>query len=455
MPVVDFIHSLRFADLPDTVVAAARRCLLDLVGCAAAGRKTPVAAIATAHAARFLASGAGHGARMLFDGRRASEVGAAFAGATMIDSYDAHDGHVLTKGHAGVAILPAILAYWDAEDLALDDRELITAIVLGYEIATRAGIALHASACDYHTSGAWNALAVAAIGARLLGFSAETTREALGTAEFHGPRSQMMRCIDYPTMVKDGSGWGALAGVSAALLAADGFTGAPAITVEEPVHAELWGDLGRRWIILEQYFKPYPVCRWAQPAIEAARNLMGAHGIAGSDVAEVDVATFGAAYRLDATRPATTEAAQYSLPFPLAAAILRGRVGAEEVVGAGLADEEVLAMSERIRLTLDPAIEARFPAERFAVVTLTLKDGRRFTSPWTEARGNPHNPLDDAELFAKYRGATAHLGPIRSQLIENTVQALGRGEAHAVDHLRDLVLEPADQPIRPARSIVG
>jgi len=61
----------------------------------------------------------------------------------------------------------------------------------------------------------------------------------------------MMRCIDHPTMVKDGSGWGAFAGVSAAYLAADGFTGAPAITIEAGGAAEPWSDLGRRWRILE------------------------------------------------------------------------------------------------------------------------------------------------------------------------------------------------------------
>ena len=84
----------------------------------------------------------------------------------------------------------------------------MTRLVIGYEIATRAGLALHASVSDYHTSGAWNALAAAAIGARALKLDADWTRHALGIAEYNGPRSQMMRCIDHPTMVKDGSGWG-------------------------------------------------------------------------------------------------------------------------------------------------------------------------------------------------------------------------------------------------------
>src|SRR4029078_8036035 len=93
--------------------------------------------------------------------------------------------------------------------------------------------------------------------ARRMGLDRARTREALGIAEYHGPRSQMMRCIDHPAMVKDGSGRGALGGVSAAYLASDGFTGAPAVVIEAD-RSGIWDDLGERWYILEQYFKPYP-----------------------------------------------------------------------------------------------------------------------------------------------------------------------------------------------------
>jgi 2-methylcitrate dehydratase PrpD len=443
MDVADFIHQLKFKDLPEPVIEHARRCLLDLVGVAASGRRTELARIVTNVAARQFGAGDRHGARMIFDGRRVSAVGAAYAGASLIDSFDAHDGHVLTKGHAGVAVLPALLAFWETEEPTLDDREILTSLVLGYEIATRAGIALHASACDYHTSGAWSALACAAIGARLMQFTTGQTREALGTAEYHGPRSQMMRCIDFPTMVKDGSGWGALAGVSAAYLAAEGFTGAPALTIEAPEQQPLWADLGRRWYILEQYFKPYPVCRWAQPAVEAVRKLMSAHSLTGAAIADVELRTFAEGVRLATVAPVTTEQAQYSLPFPLAAMILRGRIGADEITGAGLKDSAVLDLAARIKLIEDPDICARFPAERFAVATLRTRDGRTFRSDWVEAHGGPANPLSDDEIRSKFRNLAAHLGDGRSRAIESAIASLGRGPAKSAAVLADLILEPA------------
>src|SRR4051812_14418408 len=193
MDVADFARELAFEELPDDVVAQALRCLRDLIGVAAAGSTTPAAAIANAYAATQLC-GRDRDARILLDGRRAGLAGAAFAGATTIDAVDAHDGHVLTKGHAGVAILPALLALIDggvASDM--DGREFVTCLVLGYEIATRGGIALHASVDDYHCSGAWNSLACAAVAARVMRFDAERTRHALGIAEYFGPRGQILR----------------------------------------------------------------------------------------------------------------------------------------------------------------------------------------------------------------------------------------------------------------------
>src|SRR5437660_2683196 len=190
-----FVRGLSFDDLPDDVVASAQRSLLDLIGVAAAGSRTRAAAIANAYAATQL-RGSDRDARILFDGRRAGMAGAAFAGATTIDALDPHDGHVLTKGHAGAALLPALLALADSAraDAAagIDGREFIVCLTLGYEIATRAGIALHSTARVYHCSGAWNSLGCAAIAARLLGFDEERTRHALGVAEYFGPRGQIL-----------------------------------------------------------------------------------------------------------------------------------------------------------------------------------------------------------------------------------------------------------------------
>ncbi len=435
-----FIHDLHAADLPSDVIEQAQRCVLDLIGVAASGRQTKLSGIICDHVATHFSS-PDQGARILFDGRRASPVGAALAGGMTIDSLDAHDGHVLTKGHAGAAVFPALLAYVDANPI-MSGPEFLTRLVIGYEVATRAGIALHATACDYHTSGAWNALAAAAIGARSLGLSPAQTREALGIAEYHGPRSQMMRCIDHPTMVKDGSGWGAMGGVSAAYLAASGFTGAPALTIESPEVAELWNDLGSHWQIREQYFKRYAVCRWAQPAVEAALALQRAHHLEVDAIEQIDVFSFHEAVRLASRRPGSTEAAQYSLPFPVAAAVVRGDLMAEDITNPTGCDPQILQLSDSMGLYESDAYNARFPAERWAHAVFRLKDGRTLQSEPHIALGNPENPLSDEDLTAKYQQLTEPaLGQEGCDLLYDLTMALDRPSAE-LSHFVNALVSP-------------
>ena len=439
-----FVQGLAFADLPADVVAQARRCLLDLIGVATAGSRTSAARIVNNYAATQLRSSETE-ARMLFDGRRASPAGAAFAGATTIDSFDAHDGHVLIKGHAGVVVLPTLLAMVDS-GAACGDREFITALVLGYEVATRAGIALHASAAEPHCSGTWNTIACAAIAARLLGLGNGQIRHALGIAEYFGPRGQLVRVCDSPSMVKDGSGWGAHAGVTAALLACAGFTGAPALTVERDDAAPYWNDLGSRWRIREQYFKAYPVCRWAQPAIEAALTLQSATNFSADDIEEIAIETFAEAAALGAgcAIPNATDEAQYSLPHPVAAALVFGQVGAEEIELPRLADPRIRSLLAAMKVIEDAEFSRRFPAERWARVRITLKDGRILASEPAIARGNPENPLTDNELRGKYRSlAEPVLGVGRAARIERLVDALHNDPAALRPLIDDLMQAPS------------
>ncbi len=437
----EFIHELRIGDLPDSVAAMGRRCLLDLLGVGAAGTRTPLGVMISDHAAGHFGAGS-HSAPILFDGRMVSPAGAALAGGMTIDSIDAHDGHRLTKGHAGCGVLPALLAFTSAEGIT-DGDDFLAGLVVGYEIAIRAGIALHRTACDYHTSGAWVAVGAAALGSRILGLDPGQTAEAIGIAEYHGPRSQMMRCIDHPTMLKDGSGWGAMAGVSAAYLAADGFTGAPAITVTAPEVADLWADLGSEWLITDQYFKPHPVCRWAQPAVEATLELCRAHDLGESDVARIEVATFHEAARLAMRHPANTEQAQYSLPFPVAAALARGRLGAEEIAADALHDPIIARIADSVVITEDQAHNDAFPAERFARVALVLSDGSRVESLDTEARGDHHIPLSDAEIHRKFHELTTPvLGEERAAAIDALVEGIGAGGR--LTDLLDLILTPVE-----------
>jgi 2-methylcitrate dehydratase PrpD len=449
---VDFIHQTRWEELPVHVQSQARRCLLDTIGSALGGRRTELSGIIHDFAAATYGGGA---ARLWLDGRAVSAPGAALANGMTIDSLDIHDGSISVKGHAGAAVVPAALAMTQVDSgRPTSGQELLTMLVIGYEMSLRAGVTLHATACDYHTSGAWSAVGCAAMIARCLGLNAERTRHALGIAEYHGPRSQMMRCIDHPTMLKDGSGWGAMTGVGAAMLARAGFTGAPAVTVEAPETAEIWADLGSRWRINEQFFKPWAVCRWAQPAIAASIALQREHGFVAADIARIEVVTFHQATRLASRRPESTEAAQYSLPFPVAAALVHGRLGLTELTGAGLLDLGVLRIADCIELVDDPVLSARFPAERIARVRIETSAGALYESDDTVAPWDAADPPTDEELIKKFHWlAGESLSEVRANELLDVIWNLA--DEPDAGRLVALLAAPGDRGQGPGSEVDG
>nr|WP_216597853.1 MmgE/PrpD family protein [Ruegeria sp. HKCCD6428] len=443
--VADFALKRAAQEFPDTARKAAALMLLDTLGITIGSGPMQAGRIARESAvALFGAGDPGLSARMLFDGRRVSVAGAAYAAATQTDNLDGHDGYNPTKGHIGVVVVPALAALAETvQDFS--GPEALAAVIVGYEVAGRAGISLHDTVSDYHTSGAWNALGVVAVASRLRGLTAEQMRQAMGIAEYHGPRSQMMREIANPTMLHDGSGWGALVGISSAVLAEKGFTGAPAITIEAADVAPHWQDLGDFWQMEHQYVKPYPICRWAHAAIDATRALMRENDLTYRDIAAIHVNTFRESACLFQGMPDDTSKAQYSLPFAVATMVAHGRIGVENITGAGLADPLVASIVERISVSEAARHSDRFPESRFADVSITLIDGRILESGDVHARGGPEAPMNEAEVIDKFMEfATPSLGASRAAAIRDAVLGLGAPGSKFSD-LGALIYAPADQ----------
>jgi 2-methylcitrate dehydratase PrpD len=419
--VATFALSARWETLPEAVQQRARVALLDVIGAAVAGSRAPVARISATSAAR---AWRGTEASILLSGLRASEAGAAFANGCLANALDIDDGYRPIKGHPGAVVFPAALAA--AESRGASGREFLVALAAGYEVAIRAGIALHAGYRDYHGSGAWGALGAAAAAGRLLGLSADQLTNALGIAEYHGPLAPIMRCVEHPAMVKDGIGWGAMAGLSAALLAHDGFTGVPTVL---DVHPQAASDLGRDYKILGLYFKPHPCCRWAQPPIEGVRRILARATVAPESIARVRIHTFEAATHLGPVWPRTTEEAQYSLAWPVAAALVEGDVGPEQVLGARLEDARIRALASLVEAVASPEFEARFPAEALCEVEIVTKDGTAYRSGVCAARGDPATPLSDDELTEKFRAlVTPVIGPDGAAQVQHAVAGLDQAQ---------------------------
>jgi 2-methylcitrate dehydratase PrpD len=306
------------------------------------------------------------------------------------------------KGHPGAVVFPAALAA--AQEARASGAEFLAALVAGYEVAMRAGRVLHPLYGFYHGSGAWGPIGAAAAAGRLLGLDQEQLWHALGIAEFHAAITPEMRSVDRPSMLKDGIGWGASVGAAAAALARRGFTGIPSLFDSGDAARAVLDDLGRRFLIHDLYFKPYACCRWAHPAIDGALAAAHALGVAGGTITRVRVHTFEAATHLTPSAPRTTEEAQFSLPWPVACALLDGAVGPDQVLEAALRSPARARLAARVEMVVDPDLEARFPEQALAWVEVEAPGGRSARSPVMAARGDAGAPLSDEELEAKFGG---------------------------------------------------
>ncbi|KPB66727.1 MmgE/PrpD protein [Pseudomonas amygdali pv. photiniae] len=449
MSLFEFCRDFDFQQAPANTQAILKSSLLDIVAVMAGATSNDTSKAMRNYARQHYPDGM-YTSRLIFDGQRVNILGAAWAGGFSADSLDAHEGHFKSKGHAGATVVPALLALTDAlhhQGQQISGHDFLSALCIGYETALRAGTALMATSPTYHASGGFSAMGVVCAGARLLGFDEPTFRHALGIAEYFSARCPMMRVVLSPTMLRDAHGAGAYVGLNSLLMAQAGITGAPAETVEDPSVAAHWADIGKRWEIDSQYFKPWPVCRWAQPALTAMLEIQRQQPELNADVIEsIRVETFYESMCLQGHTPRNADQAQYALAFPLAALIVRGKLGPDEVTGDSITAPDILSLSSRIEIVEASDISARFPDEILSRLTLTLKDGSVIVSPVTAAKGDPDTAMTADELDQKFDLFSLHLGRDRSRAVKYAIHSLDQScsAITALDSVFSSALPPTE-----------
>jgi 2-methylcitrate dehydratase PrpD len=438
-----FINNLQYDEIPEKTKRLIGISLLDIIGIIAGASDNQTSINIKNYACQHYSANK-LSSRLLFDDRKVHPLGAAWAGGFSADSLDAHEGHFTSKGHAGATVVPALLALTDAcfaQGQSISGKEFLTALTIAYETSLRAGTALMGTASEYHASGAFSGLGIVCAGARLLKLTEAQFLAALGIAEYFGPRCPMMRLVDFPSMLRDAHGAGAYAGVNALLMARHGITGAPAATVEFDDVRHYWQGLGDRWEIDAQYFKPWPVCRWAQPALTAVTNLIADNkNVDASEIKKIVIETFHESTRLQGHTPENADEAQYGLAFPVAALICRGQLGPKEVTGESVKAIDILALSQRIEIVDAEDLSARFPKEILSRVIIDLNDGTQLSSATTQAKGDPQTPMTGSEHLAKFNLiAGVKLNDTRRTAITEAVSHLAKAEN--CQSLFDLIME--------------
>lgn len=423
--VAQFARSAQLSTYEPAVADCVRRRVLDTVAAITAGYRHESGKVVRDHVldrADGVLDRADSGATLLDGtGRMVPTAEATYANATAANVLDIDDGHRDVKGHPAAVVVPAAVAVAEETDAIVE--EFLDAVYVGYEVAVRAGLTIHAVDGVYTGSGSWGAVGVAAAVGRLRGFDVETMAAALGTAEYHAPRTPIMRGVERPGMTKDGVGWGSYAGVEAAMLSDRGFTASGTVFDESDAFV---GDLETTHRVTESYLKPYPCCRWAQPGIEAIRGLTADYDIDRSAIQRIVVETFEEATHLETCHPDSLEAAEYSYAYPVAVTAIRGEFSETDLTPERREETEIRSLADRVTLTTDKRIDDRFPEECLASVTVETDD-RSYRSDVVRARGAVDRPLSESAFRRKIEGL---ISPTLSpDTFETVGEALDRPEA--------------------------
>lgn len=398
-----YILNTRWEQLPGEVQDRMKGCAVDLFGALLVGSRSGQFAAGLKLANSLFGKGdvavVGAPHKLCF-------AGAATAMGHSSNAYDIDDGHNLTRTHPGTSFVGAVLAA--AYEKNVSRNEFLTAMLVSYETTVRMGAAL----MDYyqyaHSSGTFGAVGVAAGVGRLYSFTREQLNNALSVAEFNAPLVPGIRSVEHPSMNKDGVPFGVMTGVLAVEETLCGFTGNKHM-LEAEEYRSYCDDLGEKYQVMDLYFKPYPCCRWAHPAIDACTGLMKENGLQPEDIEKVTVYTFKRATMLSKIVPKTADEAQYNIAWPVAAALVYGDFGLEQVREENLGEKRVVEMMGKLHFEVDEALDARFPAERICRAEIITKDGRKFVSPECQPRGEAKENIGIDWLCDKFRRLTSSI----------------------------------------------
>lgn len=413
-----FVCGFRLEDLPEAARTAARYCVLDSLGSALGAAGSPeIRSIAREYLRWCGPGGNGLTAALWGQNQRAGLMTALLVNGLMSHELELDDVHTGSKSHVGAVIVPA--AWTLAEALGSTGKEFLEAVVVGYEVMGRVGLAMDVSSNrkrGWHTTGVIGTFGAAAAAARLLKLTVEQTLNALGMA---GTQSSGLWAFlaEGATCKKLHPARAVTNGVEACLLAKGGMTGPEHIldAADGGLYAavsdsfdmsRLTAGLGKEYCITQIDKKPYPCCRTTHHAIDAALRLREEEALTPEQIRSVLVETYdvGVLQCGFEKYPESPVEAKFSIPFTCAAAFVRGRVSRSEFCRELLEDDQVNRIARATRVVADPLFTARYPKRWGSRMTVTLTDGTQRVCQIDDMSGSVAVPLSPKQEMDKFMG---------------------------------------------------
>lgn len=441
-----YAANLRFDDIPAEVIEKSKDCFLDTFGACIYGVDLPWSRIVVDHARRY---GSGGASSIL--GKPQEKVQtpmAALVNGALAHSFELDNVRQPGAGvHAGATLVTAGLAV--AEEIGASGKELLTAFVAGCEVMFRIGKACRETSeqLGFHAPGVTGPLGAAITAGRLMRFDPQRLAGALGVAASLSSGILAFTKSQSGGMVKRlHLGRAPEGGVLAASLARDGFAGPDTILegkfgffdvfAREPDLEALTVGLGEDYEVMNICIKTFPCHITAQAPIQALQQLRREQPFTVDEIAAIEVAgSEKIVSHHDIPEPKDVMMAQYSLPFSLALSLLYDPGDPRHFNERNVRDERVLALSRKIKPSLDEAVRNQrgYLGTR---VTVQLEGGRRLTKELKEFKGCPNNPLTRAELEKKFATLASQTDRALAERLPSRI-----AELEALDNVRCLLEE--------------
>lgn len=439
----DFVPTLKLSDVPQDVLTRARSIILDGLGCGLFGAQLQWTNILSGVIRKLEPQG---GTVSIWGrGESASAVSAALVNGTMVQGYELDDANPASI-HSCAAVLPAAIAA--AEYIGVDKvsgERLLTAIIAGFEVGPRVGLCMNGNKMltkGWHTPGLFGVFPAAVAAGVVLGLDSRQLYQALGIA---GPMAGGIMAVQFGSMVKRMlSAKAAQSGLYAALLAADGFTGAPEVFEEEYGGfcrtftqsedqfdlAALTDGLGSRWETMRISIKRHASVGTNLAALDALEDLVRESDLRADDVERITFAltqdgvlhSFWSPYV-----PADLTAAQMHLGFCAAMKLIDGEVFVDQMTEANIARADLVDFcNRRVHVVRSEERERKGRAfARGADVEVVLKNGTRLHKTVDNFLGSFQKPMSDEQMAVKYRRLAAKtLAPAQVAQLEHVVRHL-------------------------------
>lgn len=425
-----FASSLMFEELPKEVIEKAKLCILDTLGCCIFGASLPsldkLASVAETE-------GCSPKATVFGRSLRTSPSWAALLNGTSAHAFQFDEIHIESTLHPGSLALPAAFALAELTDRT--GRDLITAVVAGYEVGLRVGLALRGGMfkSGFHNQGTTGVFVAAAAGARMLGLNAYQTMQAFGIAASQA--AGLMAVQDGAMTKAFHCGRAAQSGVYAALLAQQGYTGITNVLdgaygtffsafVEEWSSEALTRDLGSEWTILRVGFKPAPASNGSITAMTGVDRIMREHGLRADEIDSVtafvsDNTLHHCGWPYVPDRVQSVLSAQMNLRYGIAVMALDREAGVEQFGEARIRDPSIFNFIERIEVQHDPRFDQENGRLRVGCRLVVRSRKGEYETTVLYRKGSPEDPMSVTELTDKFGAlASRSIGVKVSQIVE-------------------------------------